>query len=1107
MVQTSQAMGHRIVTGSFEALESVFIDDLRELQGEDPLACANVLVGSNVLAAYLKKRIAATGRGAANLRFHTFLDLAHRLVNPGSLPEGKPRLAGLGAPLIIESILAAGAPAVFQGVSGYAGFRDALLGTFRDLRDAGLDPGTLERSLKSMSSIPPDRKKLLEEVAWIYCRFREKTQAFREVDDDFRDALGNTPRAAGMLDSRFLLVYGIYDVTGQQADLLSALKDRLEMHYFIPFVDESVSAFAARFLDARADELGVAPERVKPQQRSTDLSRLWQEDCGFRAATSRRAPPGASAAGDRSVCMVSAPGDSRVALEIAREIVRAVADGTIDGFGDAAVILRHPEDDLPAIVEAFRLRGIPCYVHGGLPFRDRPFCRAVLAIAELAPGDFGREAILGAMELTAASLPEADAGLYEVSEWRSITNDARFLAGSDSWDKATSGLVVELGRVVMETVAGSPSLPEDSETPRQELSMLQTRLESARQLRAAWRELKHAADNWPAAQTWPDWARFLEERLAPLLEASHDWTAFLQVLDQVSSLGEVQVRSGNNPEVPRERLSRVLAESMRAVRSPAGRFLRSGVNLLSVSAARGLRFPLVLVPDLEEARFPARLRQDPLLLDDERSRVGSGGRMPLRRLRFDEERLLFDMTARSAERRLVLLTSRLDEGSDRERIPSEFFMRAAAAMARKPVTLRELSEAVIPGYRSVSLENPAPNPGLPAVDRAEIRMRLVRSAPGRGREVLEKLAEAEPELFHRPLAYDQARWQPRLSQYDGLITDRQLLGYLRTGFGPGAGPYSAGRIEEYARCPYLFYQRRVMQLAPWEEPEAAEALAPLERGSTVHGALEEFVRGLIGIGFPRERDRHLRGLMLDLAAGALEKARPAGIADLLWEVERDRLLALMEEWLRFELDRSDGGLIPSAVELPFGPFERGKDSPGLAIVAGRHRFMLRGIIDRIDTSADGSLARVVDYKVGKLPDSMKRGTALLAGERIQLPVYRAAVPAIAGFEKLGSIEGEFLHLQPGDGKIVARRFTAAELEEGCERLPAVLEIVGDGIEAGVFFARTSGLLHGGWQCNYCDYIRICGKDRQQREERKAADPLVLRFNRIQEIDVAGEDQA
>jgi ATP-dependent helicase/nuclease subunit B len=1098
-------MGHRIVTGSFEALESVFIDDLRELQSGDPLARINVLVGSNVLAAYLKKRIAVTGRGAANLRFHTFLDLAHHLGNPVSLSEGKSRLGGLGAPLIIESILAAGAPAVFQGVSGYAGFRDALLGTFRDLRDAGMGPETLERSLQSMSSIPPDRKRHLEGVAWMYRRFREEAQAFREVDDDFREALGNTLRSAGTLDSRLLLVYGIYDVTGQQADLLSALKDHLEMHYFIPFVDESVSAFAARFLDARADELGVAPERVEPQPRSTELARLWLQDCGFRAATSRSADTGARAAGDGSVCMVSAPGDSRVALEIAREIVRALADGTIDGFGDAAVILRHPEDDLPTIVETFRLRGIPYYIHGGLPFRDRPFCRAVMTITELAPGDFGREAILGAMELTAASLPEEDAGLYEVSEWRSLTNDARFLAGLDSWDKATSGLVSELDRVVKETAASAASLPEDSDTPRQELSMLQTRLESARQLRAAWRKVRYAADDWPSAQTWPDWARFLEEKLAPLLEASHDWIAFLQVLDQISSLGEVQVRSGSGPEVPRERLSRVLAESMRALTSPAGRFLRSGVNLLSVSAARGLRFPLVLIPDLEEARFPARLRQDPLLLDDERSRVGSGDRMPLRKLRFEEERLLFDMTARSAERRLVLLTSRLDEGSDRERIPSDFFMRAASVMARKPVTLRELTEAVIPGHRSVSLDDPAPNPGLPAVDRAEIRLRLVRSEPGRGREVLEKLAEAEPELFHRPLAYDQARWQARLSQYDGLITDRQLLAYLRTGFGPGAGPYSAGRIEEYARCPYLFYQRRVMQLAPWEEPEAAEALNPIERGSAVHEVLEGFIRGLIGLGLPRERSGDLRDLMLAFTSGALENARPAGIPDLLWEVERDRLLALMEEWLRFELGRSDGGLIPSAVELPFGPFAQGKDSPGLVIVAGRHRFMLRGIVDRIDTSPDAVHARVIDYKVGKLPDSMKRGTALLAGERIQLPVYRAAVPTIAGFEGLGSIEGEFLHLQPGDGKIVPRRFTAAELEDAWGRLPAVLEIVGDGIEAGVFFARTSGLLHGGWQCNYCDYTRICGKDRQQREERKAADPHVLCFNRIREIDVAAED--
>jgi len=77
---------------------------------------------------------------------------------------------------------------------------------------------------------------------------------------------------------------------------------------------------------------------------------------------------------------------------------------------------------------------------------------------------------------------------------------------------------------------------------------------------------------------------------------------------------------------------------------------------------------------------------------------------------------------------------------------------------------------------------------------------------------------------------------------------------------------------------------------------------------------------------------------------------------------------------------------------------------------------------------------------------MKKGSALLGGERLQLPVYRGALPGISGFEKLRSVEGEFLHLQPADGRIVERSFDASELEEACRRLSAVLEIVGDGIE-------------------------------------------------------------
>jgi ATP-dependent helicase/nuclease subunit B len=1096
-------MAHRILTGPFAALESIFVEDVRELQRGDPLACVNVLVGSNILASHLKRRIAATGSGAANLRFHTFLDLVLRLGRPVAPTEAKPRLPRLGASLILEGVLVSGVPAVFRSVAGYAGFRDAVLSTFRDLRDAGVGPGMFEQSLLSSRATAPDRRVHLEGVASLYRRFREKTGSFREIDDDFNDALGNTPQAAAMLNSDRMLIYGIYDVTGQQADLLSGLKDHLELTYYIPFINEGVSAFASRFLNARAHELGVAPLRAEVPDQNTDLSRLSREDCGFGTPAPTGVGAGARAEGDGSVCMVSAPGDSRVAVEIARELIRAFADGTIGRFSDAAVVLRHPDDDLPVIVETLRLRGIPYYIHGGMPFEERPLSKAVLAVAKLESEDFARSSILGAMELIAASLSGKAPDLWEVPEWRSLTNDARFLAGLDSWDKATFGLVAELERELAHAAALSSV---ESEEPRRPLTVLQKKLESARALRAAWGKVRHAASGWPTEAPWPEWSRFLEERLAPLFEGAPEWTTFTQILDQVAGLGEVDLYAGAGPLVPRGRLFNAVAEGIRTLASPAGRFLRSGVNLLSVSAARGLRFPLVLVPDLEEARFPARLRQDPLVLDEERAQIGSGDRVPLRRLRMDEERLLFDMSVRSAERRLVLLTSRLDESSDRERIPSDFFIRAASVLAGRPVALRDLNEETIRCYRSVSLEEPAPKPGLAAVDRTEIRLRLIRGAPDRVQEVLQVLAKEEPELFRRPLAYDRMRRQARLTGYDGLISDRALLDYIHAEFGPAAGPYSSGRIEEYATCPYRFYQRRVMQLALWEEPGAAEALGPLERGDAMHRVLESFVKDLTGNGFGSEGHEHTLAVLLETATRTLEKARPAGIPDLLWEIERDRLLSLLGKWLQYERSRSGDGLIPAAAELPFGPFNKRDVTPGLVIEAGRHRFELRGFIDRVDVSADAMHARVVDYKIGRLPDAMRKGTALLAGERIQLPVYRGALSGIAGFEKLESVEGEFLHLQPADGRIVQRSFGAPELEEACRRLPAVLEIVGDGIEGGVFFARTSGLLHGAWQCNRCDYLRICGKDRQHREERKVADPHVLRFGRIREIDAAVEDE-
>jgi hypothetical protein len=189
------------------------------------------------------------------------------------------------------------------------------------------------------------------------------------------------------------------------------------------------------------------------------------------------------------------------------------------------------------------------------------------------------------------------------------------------------------------------------------------------------------------------------------------------------------------------------------------------------------------------------------------------------------------------------------------------------------------------------------------------------------------------------------------------------------------------------------------------------------------------------------------------------------------------------------------------LEEIFGEFGPEEKFPAFRVVAGRHSFDFRGRIDRIDFSGDRKRARVVDYKTGALPDSMaskSSRTPLMSGERIQIVIYAGALSVLDEFKGVETIEGEYLHLQPKNSLTVTCSFTHDELQTGAKALTGVLEIVGDGIENGIFFARASGKIRPLGHCEYCDYLPVCGKDRIQREERKSKDPAVQRFLEVVE---------
>jgi ATP-dependent helicase/nuclease subunit B len=1094
----SRISNHSIYTGSFAALEKQWIEVIGGLQQSDPLLEINILVGSNILATYLKRRLAESGKTVANIRFYTFLDLANRLAGPSETTQAKARLPRMGASILLEDILAEHTPQTYESLSGFRGFRDALLDTFRDLRDAGFGPQELDPAIQ-LANRTPDRRRHLQAFADLYRRFREYASKFRDVDDDFRAAIRSVSKP-GSIGFSQLLVYGIYDATGQQSRLLTALNNSVQMVYFIPFVDVAVSDFAQPFLDAQAKELGVKPVHLEDQAPMDSLSHLAARGFGFSEESGGKN----SLAEDGSFALVSAPGESRAAIEVVREIFRAVSDGTISGFHEAAVILRQPEADTPILTEMLRLHGVQFFIHSGERFADRPLSKAIIALSNLASNSFSREAVLASMELVSAALPEDSLPDWDVQGWRSLTNNPRFIAGLQSWTEGTDAIVEEARREIIRAESlTAETIDDDGESGTHSAQTAMMHLESSRHLRNAWLLIRQAAADWPPSQSWQDWASFLDQRFGLILGTSKDWPLFSSVLDEIGGLPEFEIRdsrfeirnsaaNGQGRGISAERLKSALAESISSLAFPAGRFQRSGINLLSTSAARGLRFPLVIIPGLDEGRFPAKLRQDPLLLDSDRSQLKN---LPLKSRRIEEEKLLFDMAARSAEKRLVLMTSRLDESSDRERIPSQFFLRVAAAIRGDVVSIRDLTRDLVPGFRSVSLDNPAPAKDEVAIDEGEIRLRLITAEKVTARMALNALAEREPLRFNKPMAFDHDRWISKLTGFDGLISDPRLKEWTVRKVGISAGPVSASRIEEYAKCPYYFFLKRVMDLEAWEEKEKVEGMDPLERGLVVHSILENFLRDSGEEVFRSSSEEKLRDLIEQRARKEFEKARPVGMPDLLWDIERDALVKMLKAWIRFEVQRADTETRVALLEQSFGEFGSKEKSAPFQLKAGKHQYRFRGRIDRIDLSRDGKRARVTDYKTGTLPDTMARKTRtpLMSGEKIQVVVYRGALSVLDGLKGLESIDGEYLHLQPRDSRIVPCSFTDEELREGTRALSGILEIVGDGIEKGVFFARTSGMVRPSGHCEYCDYLTICGKDRIQREERKSNDPAVLRF--------------
>ena len=537
------------------------------------------------------------------------------------------------------------------------------------------------------------------------------------------------------------------------------------------------------------------------------------------------------------------------------------------------------------------------------------------------------------------------------------------------------------------------------------------------------------------------------------------------MIDQVDQLGTVGAVGG-------EFSVGNFAEALRAnleLAFPRERGLGDGVVIAEYRVAGGLEFRRVILCGAFEGALPAGPGGDAIL--DDRIWQSLKNEHPfiedattrIQRARESAERAI----GAAAGGHLTWSAPSYEPGGAREYYPSPMMAEAYSATVGDRVTASELRDVI-----SEDVMHPRSALGSmlagPVVDAAELGLRDAVSNVQAGAAI----AENDPRA--RPLALLRARRSGGFTEWDGNAAG--IDGDLLVGAGKRVSPTS---LETYGACGYRYFARSVLRLNVVEEPDEREMMGAAERGSVIHRVLERFFLLQQERGRPAAKETWTAAdetLLLQIAGEELANAAARGQTGLeVYSKHEARTIGsdLRQFLIADNAFRQETGAVPAEFEQAIPETE----------IAG---VTLRGRVDRVDRTADGRAAWVIDYKTGSTYEfrdvmSGKGSDPLLGGRKLQLPTYLAA----AGDAETAVAMYWFVSRKGGFRRLEYRQNAAAR-----ERFEATLTAIVDGIRGGSFPAvpNEEDEWRGGFEnCKYCDFDRICSRRRDIEFSAKESD--------------------
>ena len=1032
-------------------------DFISSLQRDDPLAPVTV-VGPSTYA-NLTLRHERARQGFANVQFLTLPRLSELLGAPSLSAQGRRPLTSALESAVIRNV-AAGSSGMLGSVGSHPSTHQSLRNTFRQLRDASDD--TLHRLAR--------RGTLQREVVALHRQFRRDTSVYYTREDLAQAAacaVSDAVRKGEEFgeDIGFVVFYLPREVTPAEQNLMQALAEANRCAVFLGLTGDDASDANTLSL---ADRL--APCHGQP---------VSEPDPGSTEETH----------------LLIAPDTHQEIRWVIRSLMSRAESGV--PFRRIGVLYRQSAPYGSLVREEMELAGIPTSGPSGARLADSGAGRLLTGIMELAEGEFTRSAVMSWL----TGCPVRPVGVspcwFNPSRWDTVSKDAGVVSGRDQWLERLRAHAERLERD-----AGDGEARGDLSESRARAMRREGR--TTRALLAFIQRLIDDISPPAGGSSWTEYSRWASGLLDRYMaRASELLNSEDEALDKIrTSLASLEAVDSVSPG-PTFRIFRdALSESLQATVGHSGTTGR-GVFVAPVGAAIGMSFDAIYMVGMVEGGFPPAVADDPLVSERDRQAVGGADAgLRLRQHSMAIERYEF-LSALSTAPNRTLSYPRATPASGRTNYPSRWFLEQASELEGTRIGSSAIESlgsrpwlTIIPSMGqalgSVS--------GLAAADLHDHDLELLWTWKGEGLRVGNHPLASSGSLA-RSLRMGSERYGRRFTEWDGNLSGvaggSGLGGRIRDDL------HSPTSLERWARCPFSYFLGSILRIGSTDSPEDVQSISPLERGSLVHGILEDFIRESrreSQIPSPGEPWNQVhRESLMKIAERAFADAEQRGVTGrrLLWNLEKENILTDLETFLDADAElRSRFGVSPAEVEARFGLGGDSWDEASWTISDGG-RIGFRGLIDRVDIAPDGSSALVLDYKTGsKRPYEGLENDPIDRGQRLQLAVYSLAARARFGSDAnvraaywFATSRGDFA-LVPSQ-PIRIDEDTAKRFEEGVSTIVS-------GIERGLFPANPGG---PGWQsefkhCGFCDFDSLCPSRRGRIWENVRSSPLLRDYIKL-----------